>query len=191
MKNISLLPPEIRAQEVAQEKGETYMAYSIIVLLVFIALYLILAVTTWVFHIRANSIADERSALEREAAQYQVYEDLINEIKSTSSLASQACGTPVDWSESILNINRYIPANVWLTEMTCSQTEVAFKGTAFDSASVARWVETLKIVPGVTGVNCQFVKDLNDEAVNLGTTYEIKTGFSPGAAPQLKTEGGV
>lgn len=189
MKNISLLPPEIRAQEVAQEKGQTYMAYSIIVLLVFIALYLILAVTTWVFHFRANAIADERAAVEQESAKYQIYEDLWNEIQDTANLVQQATGTPVDWSENIININRYIPANVWLTQMTCSQTEIDLQGTAFDSASVAKWIEALKSVPGIAGVNCQFVKDLDN--VNTGTTYEIKAGFSQGAAPQLKTEGGV
>lgn len=190
MKNISLLPPEIRAQEIAREKGASYLAYSFLVLIVFIVVYLILAVATFAVHMQAKSITNDRVAVQKECAEYQVYENLINEIQKANELHQKAIGVPMDWSQNLQDINRYIPANVWLTELNISRANMVVRGQALDPTSVARWVETIQSVPGIADVRCQFARDLENTGV-YNSSFEIQSGVSPGAAPQIKTEGGA
>ncbi|MEW6276900.1 MAG: PilN domain-containing protein [Bacillota bacterium] len=204
MKNISLLPPEIEARWRAQQKRRRYLLGGGLALLVFLAVYAALIALTFQAQLQVRALQAQRAAVQKEIAAYQEYAAMQARITSADNLLQQAVGTPPDWVQLMTGVSRFIPPDVWLTDFTAAvgakeagttkpaparqatapqsrpeAGEVTLRGWAFDHQAVARWLEEIRRVPGLTDVRCQFATEdtLQQKAM---VKFEIKAAVLPG-----------
>ncbi|MDI6709559.1 MAG: hypothetical protein QME76_02535 [Bacillota bacterium] len=208
--NINLLPPETIAERKVQRRRSLTLLAGVLVLVVFISVYVGLVVTTLLARTEAAGLRAEREALERKAAAYQRYADMQQRIARTETLAEQAVGSPPDWAWILAGLGVNIPPNVWLTDFvaTCETPatppavpgptpapaaapalvtrEVVIRGWTFDHPSVARWIEDIHDVPGLTDIRCQFSSEEDFHGKGM-VRFEIKATVLPGPAFRLQT----
>lgn len=157
------------------------------------AIYAGLWTATLHYRNEARSLQSQRLPLEAQMSNYQEYVKMEEHLAALDKLVKQAVGNNPDWTLLILQMNRNIPANLWLTEVTItsnkegsnppapatkSQGEVTIRGWTFDYSSLAGWLEELRQVPTLTDIKCQYA---STESLNSKTIvkFEIKSDIQP------------
>lgn len=118
MKNISLLPPEIRARQEAHRKSRALFLGGTVVSALFLVVYLVLFAVTWQAQVQLRLLLSEREALEHSLPAYQQYISLQQQVEQTDKLLKKAMGTPPDWAAILSGFGLHLPEGVWLTDLT-------------------------------------------------------------------------
>lgn len=201
---INLLPPEIEARWESERKKRTALLTAGAVLAIFIVLYGVLVLATFQVRADVTGLRNERAELESKIPALQQYAQLQNQIEQTEGLIKEAVGIPPSWKSVLENIGLHIPVNVWLSDLSYSNEknggrqstssnsnttnnqeapetcgELTIQGYAFEYIAMTQWLEQIRQIPELTGVNCRFSsrEELNGEPV---IRFEIKAGVLSG-----------
>jgi Tfp pilus assembly protein PilN len=213
LKNISLLPPEIKTQQRAQQQLTMTIMASAVVLAVFLCIYIGLIIYT---HLERNYVQElqaQRTNEEVQAARYKQYADMKTNLDNFNNLVQKADGDRPDYSNILSALGIKIPDGVWLTDFiaTCttdspgaapatgsSSTVTAnaltgvltIRGSAFNHTEVANLLDNLKTVPGVTDILCQssVLQESTDQQPTV--QLEIKASLPVGKSTAVN-QGGV
>lgn len=209
LKNISLLPPEIKAQRQIRRRRTLYFLGSSLVLLIFLGINAALTVGAVQVRAEARALQERRAELGKEVSAYKPYADMQASLTKADKIARQAMGTPPDYKVIMAGIGLYIPEGVWLTDFTASyktdekgksqvkagQTdsttvpaqpaagELMVRGWTSSHPKVARWLEDIRSVPGLTDVSCQFSSEEELNGLPM-IKFEIKATVLAGAPYQ-------
>lgn len=196
MENISLLPPEIKAQQQAHRQMMRYLLTSGLVLLVFLIIYSTLVFATMQGRAEVRALQAQQAELKRETAGLQAYADLHAGVIRTENLLGQAMGTVVDWESVFFETGFHLPAGVWLTGVTAayqaenaggtggnqppapSSGDLTLRGWAHSHSLVAQWLDELRGLPGLTDIRCQFSSQEIFEG-RPAVQFEIKVRILP------------
>jgi Tfp pilus assembly protein PilN len=196
MKDISLLPPDIKGQARARRRRIYFLTGCGLVLLALLLLYLSLLMATWHTHNQANSMKNQRMAVERRMGSYQEYVDMAERIENIDRLIDPITGSAPDWAGLLVNVNHSIPGDVWLTDLTAgsasntaqeggdsargaadSPNQLILRGYSYNYHSIAGWLEDIRQVPELSGVHCQFASEETVEG-QPAISFEIRAGIS-------------
>ena len=173
---VNLLPPEIlevrRFRRVQYGLGAALLcALGIVALLFTVAAGSQAKAQQKVTNAKATQVS-----LQRDVARYDTVKAVYAEVATREAMLTQAMGAEVQWSHYLNDISLTVPANVWLTQLTATQTAagaagapgtagaagtktagvdpgigtVTFAGTAFAYDDVAVWLESLAKEKGYT-----------------------------------------
>lgn len=139
MKNISLLPPEIRARQQARRKSGSYIVAGGAAMMVFLAVYGILMVVNWQAQNELRELRQHRAVLEQMLPAYQQFVNIQKQVETTDRLLKEALETPPDWLSILTGAGLHMPNGVWLTDLT-----VTYKpGELQQTSPVAPWYSEL------------------------------------------------
>ncbi|MDD4169471.1 MAG: hypothetical protein PHD36_04295 [Desulfotomaculaceae bacterium] len=204
MKNVSLLPPEIKARRLAQRRRALYFMGAGGVLLLFLVIYTSLLTMTLLVRSDTRVLRERQSELENITAGYKQYEALEASVAKNNKLLRQAMGDIPEWPNLITELNRCRPLNVWLTGLNAAyhsgtveraakssgtqtaaknaaeKNEIVIQGFANDYPAVANWFEDIQDITGLTDVQCRFIGEQALDS-NSWVKFEIKAGILPGS----------
>ncbi len=216
--SINLTPLEIKLRQEQQRRRRMLLTIGGFTLVFLLGIYCALLAAT--LHMRAeiNQLSEQRQAMESEIPALAPYARQQALVHQTESIIKQAVGEPLDWAGMLSDTGRYIPQNVWLTNFSAvckpgndakqpaqgsgqaepgtqqspaSVGEITIQGYATDHASVAKWLEDMCQVSGLSGITCQFSseKSLDGEAA---VYFEIKADIIQDVSEQNQAskEGG-
>ncbi len=183
MEYVSLLPPEIKAKRIAQQR------YSIIIrvllaLLLFAFLILSFLLVSSIF-IRQDlrSLESERESLDQQAAVLAEYEELYNRLMARESMVGEAMGTVPPFSGLLREASQTLQAGTWLSELNIGYEgesgSLTMVGWAFNHSSVAVMLDQLYTIDQLSQVQVSSSTDIDYqgmEAVQFQISGQILTG---------------
>ena len=194
MNNISLLPPEIRAEQRFRRQLRIYLLCSCFVILVFLCIYGGLIYLTNQEKLEVSRLQEQKAEITRKAAAYQKYGDLKATVDALEKINVDAAGVTPNWYYTLAEVGSHIPDRVWLTDYTTTylpdkkkndkedndaeseQGELMIRGKAFSHKDVAVLLENLHDVKGVGNIRCQFSsEEMLEEQKVYG--FEIKASL--------------
>lgn len=193
MRNISLLPLEIRQYRRSSQKLNSFNFVICVIACVIILVYLAISIFMLLPATELNSLKQERADVQSGITELQPYEDMLNEANAIKALVKQAMGTNPEWSAFYSKLYNDMPDNVWLTDFSSTYSgqtgEYSLKGWAKSHDDVAEWLKELQTSKEIENVLCQYtVKNNTDNSGNV--QFEIKAKVLPGKAYEPLAEGG-
>lgn len=194
MKNISLLPAELRNYQTSAKKMSKYAVVVAFLILGFVLIYAVLSLTAMLPDQESNSIRQQRQDMQKKIAELQLCEDMLNTSKAAEKLVSEAMGTNPQWDMLFVKIFNSIPEDTWLSDFTSTFSgntgELSLKGLAKSHTNVADWLASLKTMEDLSNIQCQFItKTGTDNGENV--QFEIKAVLAQGKAFEIPSEGGM
>lgn len=191
MIKVNLLPAEMLAEmRINDRKAKAIRLAGAAALLQLVFFSLFYALTLQVKG-QLFAKAQERVAVETEAAAYVPYQQLQNRIERQRELLKKAMGSPLAWRDLLAALGSHIPRNVWLTNLVLSQSgELVLQGLTFDHPAVANWLAELAEIPGVSNVSLVFSAEEAAEAATL-VRFEVRATLVAGleySPPQERGE---
>lgn len=200
MKNISLLPPEIRAEQRSRQQLKLYLLCSGVVILVFLCIYGSLIFLTYQEKAIAGSLQEQKAEITRKAATYQKFGDLKAKVDALEKINTDAVDITPNWYNILAEVGSQVPDRVWLTGYTAtykageseksqesnaegdkasnvgstlsSQSgELTIRGKALSHKDVAVLLENMHSVQGLDKICCQFS---SEEKLNEQKIYEFE-----------------
>ena len=201
MKNISLLPPEIKAEQRLRQQLRLTLLCSGVVVLVFLCIYGGLIFLTYQEKNEANGLQEQIAEIQKRAVPYQKYEVLKADVDTLEKINNAAVGGIPNWYCLLAEVGSEVPEGVWLTECTASynkpekkqaqegtendqaestpvtyQGELTIRGMALDHKDVAAFVKNLHAIQGIDNIRCQFSSEQEVEDQNA-YEFEIKASL--------------
>lgn len=130
MRNISLLPPEIKAQRHVRVRRASYIKRGGIVFLALLVIYTGAGLATLHARSRTAAVQVQRAQLEKEIAGFREYVAMEDRIIALEKLVKQAVVGSPDWAYLLADVNRNLPPGVWLTDLSGSSGIRSKKGAA-------------------------------------------------------------
>jgi Tfp pilus assembly protein PilN len=194
LKNISLLPVELRNYQTSAKKMSKYAVVVAFLILGFVLIYSVLSLTAILPQQDLNSVRQERQDMQKKIAELQPCEDMLNASEAAKKLVSEAMGTNPQWDTLFVKIFNSIPEDTWLSDFSTTFSgntgELSLRGWAKSHANVAEWLTSLKTMEGLSNIQCQFtMKTGTDDGKNV--QFEIKAVLAQGKAFEMPEEGGV
>lgn len=118
MNNISLLPPEIRAEERLRQQLKIFILCSCLVILVFLCIYGALIYLTNQEELEVVRLQEQKAVITRKAMAYQKYGDLKVKVDALEKIHADAAGLMPNWYYILAEVGSHIPDGVWLTNYT-------------------------------------------------------------------------
>ncbi|MGI6078975.1 MAG: PilN domain-containing protein [Fastidiosipilaceae bacterium] len=188
MNNVSLLPPEIRAEQHFRRQLRIYILCSCLVILVFLCIYGGLIYLTNQEKLEVSRLQEQKAEITRKAAAYQKYGDLKAEVDALEKINADAAGVMPNWYYTLAEVGSHIPDSVWLTDYITNyntegdkaqtgntaasqQGELVIRGKAFSHKDVAILLENLHDVKGLDNIRCQFS---SEEMLEEQKVYEFE-----------------
>lgn len=194
MKNISLLPPEIKAEARARRRRNLYLLVSVGVLAGFVIFYSILHIETARTRSELRTLEEEREIVATEMDALGVYREMQADVEAAERMVQQAMGTTPSWGELLETVGLKVPHGIQLTDLNASYNndsgELTLRGRADSHITVARWLEQMHEIPLLDRIYCQFA----DEGLHEGRVtvqFEVKARILPGEPYRLVIEGGA
>ena len=192
LKNISILPPEVK-QRFKQRKRKRILALgSVLVLVVFVVFYGLLHLATQIPEMELRALQNHRAGVEEQIDGLQEYKEMKERAETAEDLLVEAMGTIPHWDILLRDFGIHIPQGVWLTEVNASyqgeRGDLTLRGWAQSHTLAGRWLEELQEVPGLEEVHI----GLSAEDDYMGRPYvqfEINAEIMPGD-PEAWLEGG-
>lgn len=194
MKNISLLPAELRNYQASAKKMSKYAVVVAFLILGFVLIYAVLSLTVILPQQQLNSVRQQRQDMQKKIAELQPCEDMLNASEAAKKLVSEAMGTNPQWDKLFVEIFNSIPENTWLndfsTTFSVNAGELSLKGWAKSHTDVAEWLAGLKTMEGLSNIQCQFTAKTEADSGN-DIQFEIKAVLTQGKAFEMPAEGGM
>jgi Tfp pilus assembly protein PilN len=183
MKNISLLPIEIKNYHKSDKKRNYYIALALAVIAVFIAVYGLLSFAVLARDGELYNVKSQRAVIQNKLGQLKPYQDMLTEIQDQNTKVVKAMANSPAWGELFTGLYDKIPGNVWLSSFSAryggNTGECVISGWANNPASVSKWLSTMESGVGLSNVQCQFA-ETDAESVNSKVQFEIKAAILPG-----------
>ncbi len=201
MKNISLLPPEIKAEQRLRQQLRLTLLCSGVVVLVFLCIYGGLIFLTYQEKNEANGLQEQIAEIQKRAVPYQKYEVLKADVDTLEKINNAAVGGIPNWYYLFAEVGLEVPEGVWLTGCTASynkpekkqaqegtendqaestpvtyQGELTIRGMALDHKDVAAFVKNLHAIQGIDNIRCQFSSEQEVED-QKAYEFEIKASL--------------
>lgn len=193
MRNISLLPTEIRLYRRSAQKWNSFIMAMCIVVAVVIIIYMAMTIFMLLPSTELNSVKQERAEVQSGIEKLKPYEDMLNEANVIKAQVKEAMGSNPEWSNFYSVLYNGMPDNVWLTDFSSTykgQTgDYSIKGWAKSHDDVAEWLKGLQKSNEINNVLCQYTVKNNADDGNT-VQFEIKAKILPGKAYEPLTEGG-
>lgn len=205
MKNISLLPPEIKVRARTQQQQRYFLLGSGLVLILCLVIFGVLFTMTLHAESRLNTLQDQRTTIAGRAEGYKEYAQLQTRVQNIEGLAQRAVGKSPDWVLLMADVNRCLPPNVWMTGFSVSQSAelikekdktanspkgVIIQGWAADYSAVAQWLDGLYNVNSLSNVSCQYTKQ-QPNGNQTQVSFEITAAVRPETIPRATVTGGI
>ena len=201
MKNISLLPPEIKAEQRSRQQLRLALLCSGVVVLVFLCIYGGLIFLTYQEKMEASRLQEQITEVQKKAIPYQKYEVLKADVDTLEKINNAAVGGIPNWYYLFAEVGLEVPEGVWLTGCTASynkpekkqaqegtendqaestpvtyQGELTIRGMALDHKDVAAFVKNLHAIQGLDNIRCQFSSE-QELAGQKAYEFEIKASL--------------
>ncbi len=203
MKNISLLPPEIKAEQRSRQQLRLSLLCSGVVVLVFLCIYGGLIFLTYQEKNEASRLQEQITEVQKKAVPYQKYEVLKADVDTLEKINDAAAGGIPNWYYLFAEVGLEVPEGVWLTDCTAtfnkqevqqpqegtetenaqtqstqasSQGELTIRGMALDHKDVAAFVKNLHAIRGIDNIRCQFSTEQELEG-QKAYQFEIKASL--------------
>lgn len=205
MNNISLLPPEIKAEQRLRRQLRIYILCSCLVILVFLGIYGGLIYLTNQEVAEASRLQEQKAEITRRAAVYQKYGELKEKVDALEKINADASGVTPNWYYFLAEVGSHIPDRVWLTDYTAAympeknkkskeksaegdksqednsavalQGDLTICGKAFSHKDVAILLENLHDVQGLDDIRCQFSSEEKLDDNQKIYEFEIKASL--------------
>ncbi len=184
MNNISLLPPEIKAQHQTRRQLKIYILCSCLALIIFLGIYVWMIYLTNQQHEDVCRLQEQKAKLQQEAVSYQKYGDLKNRVDALEKMNNQALGVTPNWYFILAEVGN-IPDGLWLTDYTASykivekekskdekgggpsQGELTIRGKAFTHKQVASLLVRMHKIPGLEDIRCHYSEEKDEQDQQL------------------------
>jgi Tfp pilus assembly protein PilN len=194
LKNISLLPAELRNYQTSAKKMSKYAVVVAFLILGFVLIYAVLSVTAILPQQELNSVRQERQDMQKKIAGLQPCEDMLNASEAAKKLVSEAMGVNPQWDTLFVKIFNSIPEDTRLSDFSStfsgSAGELSLRGWAKSHTDVAEWLASLKTMEGLSDIQCQFTAKTETDS-GTDVQFEIKAVLAQGKAFEMPAEGGI
>ncbi|MCW2277271.1 PilN domain-containing protein [Heliophilum fasciatum] len=212
----NLLPPELRSREEQKRTQLIVKTTAVIAVSIFLAIFAVLAVFTWMTETNTADLRAKRTALEAELLEYAPYVRMMDRIYQADALLNKAAGNQPNWAQTLHDMNIHLPSGVWLNDLSATYGgsaqkqnqpaaetkapasppsasvlgEITMRGQAYSAVDLAEWLKGSEQVSSLSNARFQSTSAQN---VNGQPVYqfEIKADIvkSPKSAP-LTEKGG-
>lgn len=192
MKNISILPPEVKQRFKQRKRKRILVLGSVVVLVAFVIFYGLLYLAAQVSKMELRDLQNQRAGVEEQIDRLQEYKEMKEQAEAAEDLLMEAMGTVPHWDILMRDFGIYIPQGVWLTEVNASyqgeRGDLTLRGWAQSHILTGRWLEELQEVPGLGEVRIGFSAE-GDYMEWPHVQFEINAEIMPGD-PEAWLEGG-
>ncbi|MDO9574726.1 MAG: PilN domain-containing protein [Candidatus Contubernalis sp.] len=193
MKNISVLPPEIKVKRLSQRKIKKYLLGSSLVILFFFSIFVGLAIAVAGPRTEIKKTRDQIQEVNRQVASLEKYQEMQKEIDSFEELVKSSLGTPPEWVSFFEYLGKHIPGEVWLTELNASYNNqgghFTLNGYGYSHSLVAAWLKELNFSSHLSEVRCQYSTEADFRGRKV-VQFEIYGELLPGE-PYIFPQGGM
>jgi len=194
LKNISLLPAELRNYQRSAKKINRYSVVMAFFILGFVLIYAVLSLAANVPQQGLNNVRQQRKSVQQKINELQAYEEMLNTSENARILVSEAMGKNPEWDTLFVGIFNSIPQGAWLSDFTSTFSEatgeLSIRGWAESHATVADWLAVLKTLEGLGSVQCQFIEKNGTDSGNE-VQFEIKAVLNQRQDVEMPVEGGI
>lgn len=159
MKHISLLPPEIKAKRLAQQKMSRLYLFLVITLIVILFINFYLLANAFIFRQDLKALQNEREFVDNRAAALIEYEDLYQQLTNTEKLINDVMGTVPHWSLLLRDISQNLPVGTQFSEIRLNYSNqlgtLILQGWAADHNSLAYLINQLGKVEQLDQIRCR------------------------------------
>lgn len=195
MRNISLLPLEIRLNRKSAQKWNIFVVVMGLAVAAFVLVYLAMSMFMLMPGGELNAVKQERVDVQSRIAELKPYEDMLNNAKAIEGLVTEAMSVNPEWGSLFTSIYNKMPDSVWLSDFTVNYMgqagEYDMKGSAKSHDDVANWLKDLQNMDGISDVQCQFAAKSDTSDGSSSVQFEIKAKILPGKAYVPATKGGL
>ena len=183
MKNISLLPPEIKEQKKLRRKQQFYLVINAIFLIFFLFIYGSLLIMTAQERSLAARLEQQRQQLEDQAAGLEQYARMEAQAQEAEEILSRALGDVPDWRHILIDMSRSKPYDVWLSDLSADYQEeggqITMQGWALRHGALASWLGKVEDLEGLTNIRLQYSRKTMYEESTV-VEFEIRGSVEPG-----------
>ncbi len=193
MKNISLLPSEIKKQKETRQKQRIAVIAGIgvlgILLLVFGALYTVVSLE------RAQVAEQEERVenLERRIEELDKYAQMKEEVEEVKDHLREAMGNVPPWDHFLAEVSGSMPGNVWMGNLNADFDEeggtINISGTTHSHEDLSAWLQKLYHLERLENVRCRYSEKTEGETVTE-VRFDIEANLKPGEPYEMMMEGG-
>jgi Tfp pilus assembly protein PilN len=193
MKNISLLPAQVRNYQKTSMQRNTLIIVALAGVLVFVILYLILSISLIKPQENLKAIAQNKSGTEFRISELKQYEDELNRANEKGALVVKAMDANPDWAKLFNGLFNQLPANVWMTSINTEYKDgsgvLTIVGKATNYSGLSDWLLKLQGANGVQNAKCTYT---STDATNGSSTvnFEISATILQGEGYKLPAAGG-
>lgn len=160
MKNISILPPEVKKRFKQRKRNRILVLGSVLVLVAFVIFYSLLYLATQIPKMELRALENQRARVEEQVDRLQEYKEMQERAEAAEDLLREAMGTVPDWNLLLKDFGIRIPHGVWLTEVNVSyqgeRGEMTLRGWAQSHSLAGQWLEKLQEAPRLEEVHLSF-----------------------------------
>ncbi|MGE5404891.1 MAG: PilN domain-containing protein [Candidatus Saccharibacteria bacterium] len=192
--NISLLPPEIKAQEATRQKMEKVIAMAVLILLICLGVLVFLLMLKFYETIRINGIQSDKERIEMTIkTKYQKYADLKGRIEAANSTLLTAMAANPDWDMVLTEVKNTMPPTVTVDSLDIQNgSSMVLRGTVSDLPTFTRWINGLKETTYISNPRFHYASNLGGGSEGrAGFLYEIQVNIKPGESYQPAWEGRI
>jgi Tfp pilus assembly protein PilN len=160
---VNLMPPEI-AEAAAFRRFQLAMSGAVVAAIVVVgALYVHEHSTVTSAKQQLADAQSKQTSLQNTLSSLSGVQDVYTKVAAKKAMLAEAMGSEIRWSDYLTDLSMKVPDNVWLTNVTATETigpgvttqpstdplatpgigTVTFTGTAFSHDDVATWLDVL------------------------------------------------
>ncbi len=155
MKNVSLLPPEIKAERLLEKKQGVVIKIMLLLMLIVLVIYTYLLVSSLIAKNDLDSLEQQREVVERQSRALAEYEDLYNDMSRAEDMLNRAMGTNPRWSDVLQEVGESFFPFARLTDLTLNyagdEGTINMRGLTGSISDVATLVERFENLDTING----------------------------------------
>jgi Tfp pilus assembly protein PilN len=159
VKHISLLPPEIKAKRIAQQKMSRIYLLLVIAIIVILFINLYLLANAFIIRQDLKALQNEKDFVDNQASVLVEYEELHQQLASTEKLVNDAMGTVPHWGVLLRDISRNLPVGTQLSEIRLNYDDqngtVLLRGWIGDHNGLADLLDRLDNIEQLDQIQCR------------------------------------
>ncbi len=193
MKNISLLPPEIREEKKKRENYRYYLLTGFAVLAIFLIFSVNLLVMTVNTNSKAASLEWQRREIENRMSELEKYAAMQKRAQEAEILLRGAMGDIPEWDRLLQELSLSIPGDVWLSELNATfadgSGEIHIRGWSSRHDSMATWLPGVENIDGINDIRCHYSEENTLDGKPV-IQFEIRGNLEPGEPFDRLLKGG-
>lgn len=190
MKNISILPIEVKNRQKSKNQMMILGACAIFFFSLLLALYLGLMVVNHAARGQLDAVNRQRDEVQGQMGKLNDYVQISSTIKSSRDVVARAMGTVPEWDALLARVSGSMPNGVWLSDFSAQYKDNAgqlkLKGWAHSNGLVADWLKTMNGIKSLKDVRNPVLSEVEVDGSKV-IQFEIEATLLPG--PQYSFSG--